>query len=120
MRISRSVHGIFDYVFSLIVAASPWLFGFSHEHLAPQIALTCGIVTAMYSVMTDYECGLLRFIPFSGHRFFDLVVAVILGGAAWHFSMGGRAPWIFGFLGGIALLVTMTTQRSRDAGTVAR
>ncbi len=120
MRISRSLHGIFDYVFSLVVAASPWLFGFADQHMAPQIALTCGIVTAMYSAMTDYECGLLRFIPFSGHRFFDLAVAVTLGGAAWHFSMGGRAAWVFGLLGAVGFAATMLTRRPRDAGTVAR
>ena len=86
MRLSRSQHCIFDYVFSLVVAVSPWLFGFSHEHMAPQIALTCGVGTALYSLMTDYEGGVLRFIPFSGHCFFDLAVAVLLGGSAWHFS----------------------------------
>ena len=114
MRISRPVHGIFDYVFSIVVATSPWLFGFAHEHLAPQIALTCGIATAMYSAMTDYEFGLLRFLPFAGHLFFDLAVGVTLGGAAWHFSMGGRAAWVFGILGAISLAVTFHTRRPRD------
>jgi hypothetical protein len=120
MRLSRFQHGIFDYVFSLVVAGSPWLFGFAHEHLAPQIALTCGIGTAMYSALTDYEGGLLRFLPFSGHRFFDLAVAVTLGGAAWHFSMGGRAAWVFGALGAIGFIATMLTRTPRDAGMVAR
>jgi hypothetical protein len=119
MQISRRVHGIFDYLFSIIVATSPWVFGFSHEYMAPQIAVICGAVTAMYSIMTDYECGVLRFIPFAGHRFFDMVVAVTLGGAAWHFSMAGRAPWVFGLLGAIAFAVTFLTRRPSDAGTVA-
>lgn len=120
MRISRSHHAVFDYVFSAVVAASPWLFGFAHEHMAPQIALTFGIMTALYSFMTDYEGGVVRFIPFSGHRFFDLIVAVMLGGAAWHFSMGGRAAWVFGALGALAFVVVMLTRRPREVSTVAR
>lgn len=119
MHLSRRLHGIIDYVFAIVVATSPWVFGFSGEYMAPQIAVICGAATAMYSLMTDYECGVLRFLPFSGHRFFDIVVAVLLGGSAWHFSMGGRASWVFGVLGAIALAVTLLTRRPQDAGTVA-
>lgn len=119
MRISSKFHGIFDYVFSATLASSPWLFGFSQEHVAPQIALAFGAVTAFYSAITNYELSLLRVIPFAAHRFFDLIIGVLLGGASWHFAMGGRPGVIFTILGALLIAVTFLTYRPPNTSTQA-
>jgi hypothetical protein len=119
LPLSRKAHGIMDYLFALIVGASPWIFGFAHEPAAPQIALACGIVTAMYSLLTNYEMGLVPLIPFAGHRFFDFIVAIALAGSSWHFKMRGTAAVVFTVLGVIGIIAAATSPRPRASGSVA-
>src|SRR3982751_6638737 len=45
--------------------ASPWIFGFSHQAIDTRIALIFGAVTAMYSMFTSYDFGVIRMVPFS-------------------------------------------------------
>jgi len=120
LPLSRKAHGIMDYIFAVVVAASPWIFGFSHEQAAPQIALACGIVTAMYSLMTNYEMGVVPLIPFAGHRFFDFVVALALAGSSWHFKMRGLAAIVFTILGVIGLIAAVMSPRPRASGSLAQ
>ncbi len=120
MLISRQVHGIIDYIFAALLIASPWLFGFSDHAVASRLALAFGGFTVMYSLMTNYELGLLRFVPFAVHRFFDLVIGVMLAGATWHFSLTGRPGLVFTILGILALLVTIFTRRPTQTGTLAQ
>ena len=108
-----------DYVFAVVVATSPWVFGFSHEPAAPQIAMACGIITAMYSLLTNYEMGIVPLIPFAGHRFFDFVVAIALAGSSWHFKMHGVAAVVFTILGIIGILAAVLAPRPRASGSLA-
>jgi hypothetical protein len=119
LSISRKAHGIMDYVFAVVVAASPWIFGFAHEQAAPQIALACGIVTAMYSLLTNYEMGVVPLIPFAGHRFFDFAVAIALAGSSWHFKMRGVAAVVFTVLGIIGIIAAVMAPRPRAGGSLA-
>ena len=120
LRLSRKAHGAIDYVFAVLVATSPWIFGFAHEQAAPQIALSCGIITAMYSLMTNYEMGLVPLIPFAGHRFFDFAVAFALAGASWHFKMRGTAAVVFTILGVIGIIAAAMSPRPRASGSLAQ
>jgi uncharacterized membrane protein (UPF0136 family) len=120
MHISRKTHGILDYVFSVLFAASPWLFGFSDQPMAVELATISGVATALYSAVTNYEMGLIGLIPFSGHRFFDFLMALVVGGSMWHFNMKAPASIVFGILGVLFAFANILTRRPREMGTVAR
>jgi hypothetical protein len=117
--LSRKAHGVIDYVFAVVVALSPWIFGFAHEPAAPQIALACGIITAVYSLMTNYEMGIIPLIPFAGHRFFDFAVSIALAGSSWHFQLRGTAAVVLTILGVIGIIVAVISPRPRASGSLA-
>ena len=119
MRLTRLGHAILDYFLGFLILASPWLFGFSGERAAPDLAFAFGGGLIFLSLLTNYEGGLIRMIPFGGHRFFDLVCGVGLAGASWHFDMNGRAACVFTTLGLLLLASLGATRRPRERGTVA-
>jgi hypothetical protein len=112
--ISRKRLGVLDYVLSLLTIASPWIFGFQGEYLAPQIAVVAGSVLLLYSLFTDYELGLIRALPFAGNRLLDIFVGVGLGASFIHFALGGRAGVAFAVLGVLILVNAFCTSRPKD------
>lgn len=81
------VHGLLDYFFGISLVASPWLLGFDRNGSATAIAVIFGVVLLLYSLLTNYECGVIRVIPFRIHLFIDWLVGLFLF----------TAPWFFGF-----------------------
>ncbi len=85
--IPRNVHGILDYVVGLLVAVSPWLFGFADGGAATIVPVVLGLGALAYSLFTAYELGVLRVIPFGTHLVLDLLSGLLLA----------VSPWLFGF-----------------------
>lgn len=120
MHLSQKTHGILDYVFSVLFAVSPWLFGFADHHKAIDLAIGFGTITALNSLLTNYEVGLVGLFPFSAHRFFDFLIALMVGGAMWHFDMRAPASIVFGILGALFALSIILTRRPPETGTATR
>lgn len=81
------VHGFMDYIVGIALAASPWLFGFSEVKTATTIAVILGVGAVLYSLLTKYELGVLRVIPFPLHLIIDFASGLFLV----------ASPWLFGF-----------------------
>src|SRR4051794_9986358 len=62
-RISRKVHGVVDYATGLILIVAPKLFHFGDQNIAPAVSVVLGLMTILYSLLTDYELGVVRMIP---------------------------------------------------------
>jgi hypothetical protein len=109
--IPTRIHGMIDYLFGLLLIASPWLFGFDDESTAKWIPMIIGAGVMVYSVLTDYELGAARVIPMSVHLLLDAAGGILLA----------ASPWLFGFadevwvphlvLGLIELGTALMTQR---------
>jgi hypothetical protein len=85
--VPRPLHAVLDYLYAGAAFAAPKLGGFEDE---PKAALVCkahGAATLGASLLTDYELGAVRKIPFKVHLMLDL------GGAIF----GLATPWLFGF-----------------------
>ena len=85
--ISSRTHGLLDYLVGVLLIASPWLFGFRGLSDASFIPVALGVTTLIYSMLTNYEFGLLKVLPFSLHLLFDVLAGVVLA----------VSPWLFGF-----------------------
>jgi hypothetical protein len=85
--IPRNVHGVLDYIVGLLLAASPWLFGFADGTAAQFVPVTLGVGALLYSLLTNYELGLIRVIPFRIHLMLDFASGLLLA----------ASPWLFGF-----------------------
>jgi hypothetical protein len=62
--IPRKIHGFLDYLVGIVLIAVPWLFGFADDGPATYIPVALGAGALVYSIVTNYEWGLVRLIPF--------------------------------------------------------
>ena len=90
--ISTKVHGVIDYLWSIVLLASPWLFGFADGGAETWVPVILGIGGIVYAVVTNYELGLVKLLPMPVHLMIDLAMGVFLL----------LSPWLFGFAENIA------------------
>lgn len=108
--ISSRVHGILDYLVGIILIASPWLFGFADGSAKMSIPIILGVGALAYSIITKYELGIFRLIPFKIHLIFDALSGVLLAASPWLFGFADEVyvpHLVFGLL---EMVVVMLTQ----------
>lgn len=84
--LSTKVHGYIDYLMGLILILSPLIFVLP-AGAASTVPIVLGAGVIVYSLITDYELGLLKILPMSTHLIIDIIAGVILA----------ASPWLFGF-----------------------
>lgn len=85
--IPTRVHGFLDYSMGLLLIAAPWLFGFAAGGAETWVPVVLGAGAILYSLMTDYELGVVRTIPMTAHLGLDGMAGLLLA----------VSPWLFGF-----------------------
>ncbi|RWY79920.1 hypothetical protein EHI44_30925 [Rhizobium leguminosarum] len=110
------VHGIADYVVGFIVIGLPFFLEFSGTPRMVLIAL--GIIVVLYSLLTDYEIGAVRFLRIRFHLLLDAIFGVAMLLSPWlvHFPMDTRWP-VYAI--GVVSPILATTTQIRDEGTAA-
>ena len=81
--ISSKVHGILDYITVIFLALSPTLFHM--EGNLKNFMYGLAIVHLLLTILTRFEFGIIKLIPFKVHGLIELVVAVALAAAAFWF-----------------------------------
>lgn len=109
--ITTRVHGIIDYLVGLLLLALPYLLGFADGGAAQKVTLTLGAVAVLYSLLTNYELGVLRLIPFRLHLGIDVVFALLTAASPWLFGFSERIWWPH-LLIGLAGLAVVFASRS--------
>lgn len=105
-------HGVLDYLISVLLMASPWLFGFATGGAETWLPVVVGAAALISSIFTDSELGLVRKIPMPVHLTLDLVSGAVLAVSPWLLGFAGRvwAPHlIIGLFEIGASLTTRTT-----------
>jgi hypothetical protein len=110
--IPRRVHGFLDYAMGMLLIIAPWLFGFAAGGAETWVPVILGAGAIGYSLLTDYELGVVRQIPMTAHLGLDAGSGIILA----------ASPWIFGFaeivylphlvLGLVEIGAALTTERT--------
>jgi hypothetical protein len=85
--IPRPLHAVLDYSWGLAHTFAPEMFGFEGDEAANGFAKFRGISMIATSLMTRYELGLVRVIPFNMHLLLDFLGALL----------GLASPWLLGF-----------------------
>ena len=75
--ISTRTHGYLDYLIGIVVALSPWLFGFAGSAVAT-LHVVAGVALIGAAALTDFELGVVRVIPVPVHLMLDAVIGVVL------------------------------------------
>lgn len=87
MRLSTRLHGYLDYVAGLLLIAAPWALGFASGGAESWVFVGAGAGAILYSLLTDYELGLVRRIQMPVHLWLDGLFGVLLA----------ISPWLFAF-----------------------
>jgi hypothetical protein len=109
--IPTRVHGVIDYAVGGLVTVAPWLLGFADDRVATAVTVSFGVVAILYSLLTDYELGLYRVLPFRVHLLVDVVWSLGLIASPWLFHFAHRIAWLHVAVGVAGLIVTALTQR---------
>ena len=85
--IPTPVHGVLDYLTAGVLIAAPSLLGFRRGGAQTWLPMALGVGTIAYSLLTDYELGLVKVIPMPVHLALDAANGALLS----------ASPWLFGF-----------------------
>jgi hypothetical protein len=98
---------VIDYVVGIALLIAPNLFGFADgDPAAVWVPRVLGVLVLGQSVMTDYELGLIKAIPFPIHLGMDALVGLVLlvSPFALGFYNGPSNQWLPHVIVGIAEL----------------
>ncbi len=84
----RPLHGFLaDYPYAALIATAPETVGFTENQTATTLSRVVGVAVTGLSLLTRYEAGVVRVVPYRAH----LAIDIATGGLAL------AAPWMFGF-----------------------
>ena len=112
--VSTRTHGMIDYVAGIVIAASPWIFGFADGGTAQWIPVVIGLVLLASSLMTDYELGAVRVIPMPVHLGLDLLAGLLLAVSPWLFGFSGYVWLPHLILGAFEIMASLITRTTPD------
>jgi len=76
-----------DYLAGIVLIIAPWLFGFNEGGAKTWVPVILGVAAIAYSLLTDYELGVMRVLPMPAHLMLDFGSGAFLA----------LSPWLFGF-----------------------
>ncbi|WP_435016738.1 SPW repeat domain-containing protein [Tundrisphaera sp. TA3] len=81
-----AIHGMMDYLMGIALIAAPFLFRFP-EGAARWVPVVLGAGAIAYSLLTDYELGVVGVFSMPAHLGMDTMSGLLLA----------ASPWLFGF-----------------------
>ncbi len=94
--ISSKTHAILDYATVIFLLASPSLF--KMENLLSTFTYVLAGVHFLLTILTNFEFGLLKVIPFRIHGLIEIVVAIVLAAIAFWFNNNGSELGLYFYL----------------------
>ncbi len=94
--ISSKTHAILDYATVIFLLASPSLF--KMENSLSTFTYVLAGVHFLLTILTNFEFGLLKVIPFRIHGLIEIVVAVVLAAIAFWFNSNGSELGLYFYL----------------------
>lgn len=109
-------HGVLDYIFSIFLLAAPTIF--QMEGNLSTITYVLGAAHLLITILTNFELGLIKLIPFRIHGLIEIVVSLLLVALAFWFNSQGSE---FGFyfylaLAGVIMIVFTITDFKSGSG----
>lgn len=108
--VSRLLHGVWEYVISVLLIASPFLFDFEGGPTA--VAIVLGVALIALAAASEGDSGLVNQVPLTAHALVDYVVAgaLIASPFVFGFSDEGEPTALFLVLGVVHLVLSIGTR----------
>ena len=112
--IPRPVHGVLDYLWGLAFVAAPHLFGYAGDRQATLFSRVMGGGALAMGLLTRYELGLIKVLPFNLHLLGDGLNAVagFAGPAVLGFGNNAKARQVV--LGFVLVEIAVLLLSKRD------
>jgi hypothetical protein len=92
--INAKTHGILDYLTVVFLFLSPTLFGV--DGTLATFTYILGVVHLLLTILTAFEVGLIKVIPFRVHGIIEIIVAIALGIVAyWFYTLDNLTGFYF-------------------------
>ena len=85
--IDTKTHGYIDYIMGIVLIAVPFLLHLDSESTPSIVLFVLGAGALVYSLLTNYELGLVKLIPMNIHLMLDIASGIFLA----------ASPWLLGF-----------------------
>jgi hypothetical protein len=105
--ITTKAHACIDYLIGIVMVSSSLLFNLNI--MENYILLISGIITILYSVLTNYEFSVLHLIRLNKHFKLDIFSGIGLIIAPWFFSFSQEAYLLFFICGGLKIVIGYIT-----------
>jgi hypothetical protein len=108
--IPTRVHGMVDYIVGALLIVAPWLFGFADGGAEQWVPIILGAGVILYSLMTNYELGVMKAIPMPVHLMLDIGGGIFLAVSPWLFGFADEIWWPHVIVGLGEILAGLMTQ----------
>jgi SPW repeat len=112
--ISSHTHGILDYVVGLLLIVAPWSLHFAEGGPETWIPVVLGASALVYSLLTRYDLGVVKVLPFRAHLTLDFLSGVLLAASPWLFQFSDRVYLPHLLVGAFEIFAALCT-RTVDA-----
>jgi SPW repeat len=103
----------------VVLIAAPWLFGFADDGPATYMPVALGAGALVYSILTNYEFGVVRLIPFRVHLLLDVLSGAFLAISPWLFGFSNKVYLPHLIFGLIEIAAGIMTRESSDVSAVS-
>lgn len=112
--IPTRIHGYLDYLMGVVLIAAPWIFDFADGGPKQWVPIILGAGVIVYSLLTDYELGVMRMIPMPVHLGLDVLGGAFLAISPWLFGFANEIWWPHVLFGLLEIGAGLMTQRAPE------
>lgn len=105
------IHGVLDYLVGLILITLPMMMDFGEYRSESWVLIGAGSLALIYSIFTNYEAGLIKYIPMRIHLIIDFISGAFVTASPWLLGFSDKVYMphlILGIFEMVAALITST------------
>jgi hypothetical protein len=112
--IPTQVHGVLDYLTGGTLLSAPGLLALGEVPTSARVLRLAGGGAALYSLLTDYELGVVKLVPMPLHLALDAASGAFLAASPWllGFAREGRRYWLPHVVVGVTEMLAAATTRT--------